>query len=126
VVLESPPPAGFSPGADPEGRTPLVTLEMYQPLEVRVKVEMHGAQGFLVLTDTWYPGWNAWVDDVPTPILLADYAFRAVPLVQGVHSVTFRYQPLSHSLGGKFSLLSLILVLAWGGALWVMWVLRVR
>ena len=34
--------------------------------------------GYLVTTDSYYPGWNAYLDGIPTPVYRANLAFRAV------------------------------------------------
>jgi hypothetical protein len=113
VVLEAPPPDGFAPAPDPEGRAPEAILEAYDELEVRVSARMHGGRGFLVLTDNAYPGWKAEVDGKAAPLLTADYTFRAVALSEGDHTVVFRYEPASRKAGIGISLGSLgILALA--------------
>jgi uncharacterized membrane protein YfhO len=51
------------------------------------------SDGYLVLTDAWYPGWTATIDGAPVEILRADVAFRAVRVGPGAHRVEFRYEP---------------------------------
>jgi hypothetical protein len=73
--------------------------------------------GYLVLTDIYYPGWQATVDGEPTEILLANHAFRAVGLGAGDHTVIFEYTPLSFRIGawltmGTASLLAAFLIAA--------------
>jgi hypothetical protein len=63
---------------------------------------------FLVLSDTYYPGWKAFVDGTPKKIYRANYAFRAVPLNAGTHRVEFVYHPLSFKLGALFTFLGMI------------------
>lgn len=65
-------------------------------------------RGYLLLTDAWYPGWQAWVDGKASPIYRADYMFRAVPLEPGSHTITFEYHPLSLTWGAVLSGLTLI------------------
>lgn len=54
---------------------------------------------WLVLTDIFYPGWEAFVDDKPVSIERANFAFRAIAVPQGEHSVRFSYRPASFELG---------------------------
>ncbi|HXC35551.1 MAG TPA: YfhO family protein [Candidatus Acidoferrales bacterium] len=55
--------------------------------------------GFLLLLDTYFPGWTATVNGEKTPILRADYNFRAVQLPAGKSVVRFVYQPASFRWG---------------------------
>ncbi len=66
--------------------------------------------GMLFLSDNYYPGWQASVDDRPVSIFQADYSFRAVELPAGKHIVRFGYRPMSFYLGAFISLLSIILL----------------
>jgi uncharacterized membrane protein YfhO len=70
------------------------------------------APGYLVLADTWYPGWRVTVDDLPAELLRANYAFRAVHLQDGKHTVDMVYQPASVFVGGVVSLAAVVLVVA--------------
>ena len=67
------------------------------------------APGYLVLADTWYPGWQATVDGAPAELLRANYAFRAIYLEAGEHAVEMAYRPLSVLVGAGISLVTLIL-----------------
>jgi hypothetical protein len=62
----------------------------------------------LVLSDTYYPGWKAFVDGNPKKIYQANYAFRAVPLNAGTHRVEFIYDPMSFKLGAGVTLLGIL------------------
>jgi len=68
------------------------TVEFHGPTKVRVATQLV-APGLLVLTDSWYPGWEALVDGVPAPVLRSNVAFRGVALSEGAHEVVFRYRP---------------------------------
>ena len=91
-----------------------VTITRYQSESATMKVKT-GAPGYLVLADSWYPGWVASVDGRLAPILRADYIFRAVPLSPGEHTVSFEFHPLSLWWGTVVSGISLIacLIIAW-------------
>ncbi len=66
--------------------------------------------GYLVLADTWYPGWQATVDGEPAEVLQANYAFQAVYLEAGEHTVKMDYQPTSVLVGDAVSLTTLTLL----------------
>ncbi len=68
--------------------------------------------GYLVLADTWYPGWQATVDGEPAEVLRANYAFRAVWLEAGEHTVEFVYRPWTAIVGAVVSVSSLVCLLA--------------
>jgi hypothetical protein len=75
----------------------------YSPNAVKIKVALD-RDGYLVLSDTYYPGWRAYVDGEEREILRADYAFRAVSLESGRHTVLFKYDPPSFKMGLAISL----------------------
>ena len=88
----------------------------YEP--ERVVIETDGAgDGWLVLTDAWYPGWRATVDGAPVEITRADVLFRAVPIPAGRHRVEFAYVPISFRIGAGISLVTLVgcVVALWFG-----------
>lgn len=48
--------------------------------------------GLLVLSDTYYPGWNATVDGRAAAILRVNLAHRGVALAPGTHRISFVYR----------------------------------
>ena len=62
----------------------------------------------LVLSDTYYPGWKAFVDGKETKIYRADYTFRGIAVSAGTHQVEFVYDPLSFKLGALFTFLGIV------------------
>ena len=66
---------------------------------------------FLVLSETYYPGWVAEVDGAEVPVLKANMNFRAVPLTPGSHDVTLTYRPASFRWGVAVSAVSVALLL---------------
>lgn len=67
--------------------------------------------GYLILADTYYPGWQASVDGTPTPIEVANTAFRAVKLAAGDHTIEFRYEPASVKIGALITVVCGVIVL---------------
>ncbi|HMQ55277.1 MAG TPA: YfhO family protein, partial [Anaerolineae bacterium] len=64
----------------------------------------------LVLSEPYYPGWQATVDGQSAPILRANYLLRAIPVPAGEHRIELVFQPWSFTLGAIISLLTLIAV----------------
>lgn len=75
-----------------------VTVLDHEDQRVRIAVKSEGP-GVLVLTDTFYPGWRAWVDGHETEIFPTDVLFRGVYVPEGTHEVEFRYKPSSFRIG---------------------------
>ncbi|MCB0210124.1 MAG: hypothetical protein KDJ52_12380 [Anaerolineae bacterium] len=55
--------------------------------------------GFVILTDTFYPGWQATVDDQSSTVWPANVAFRAVAVEAGSHTLNFFYRPQPFTFG---------------------------
>jgi hypothetical protein len=87
------------------------TLAIREPTRVEIETTST-APAFLVLTDSYSPGWRATVDDRPAPIIRANQIFRAIEVPAGTHRVVFRYVPVPLYLGILVSALALIVSLA--------------
>jgi hypothetical protein len=78
-----------------QGETNLVLDE---PRRVEVEVDAR-TEAVLVLSDHWYPGWEATVNGTPAPVLRANHALRAVRVPAGKSLVRFEYKPASFRVG---------------------------
>lgn len=87
VVLEEEPPGPDFIESDNE-----VKIKDYQENQVVIDVKTDKS-GILVLTDAYYPGWQAMVDGQAAKIYRADYDFRAIIVPEGEHLVEFTYRP---------------------------------
>jgi hypothetical protein len=113
VVVESPPslPAGCASRAAGQ-----VGWVVNQPNRILLTVQAP-VDGWLLLSDTYYPGWRARVDGRPQEIYAANSLFRAVPVAAGSHQVEFVYQPLSFWAGLAASVGGWLLILVlWKGS----------
>ena len=88
------------------------SIVSYDSQRVVIHATLEGP-GIVMLTDSNYPGWNAYLDGRRVPILAANYLFRGVVAPAGSHTIEFRYEPNSYFYGGLISLCALLLVLAW-------------
>ena len=68
------------------------------------------APALLILSEPYYPGWQAVVNNQPAPLLRADYILRAVPVPAGEHIVELTFCPLSFTIGAVISALTIILL----------------
>jgi Bacterial membrane protein YfhO len=66
--------------------------------------------GWLILSDTFYPGWQATIDGTSVEIQIANEAFRAIEFPAGDHTIEFQYQPRSVLIGLSVSLMSLAII----------------
>jgi len=87
-------PAILSPGK--------ASLTSYSTREVVIKTESTG-QSFLILSDTYYPGWKAFIDGKETKIYRANGIVRGIFMGPGSHVVKFVYSPLSFKVGTLIS-----------------------
>ena len=90
--------------------TSTTTISTYKENTVTLTVAAT-QNNLLVLSDNYYPGWKAFVDEKETPIYRANYTFRAIAIPKGDYTITFMYVPTSVTLGIFLSLCSLIVYL---------------
>lgn len=62
---------------------------------------------YLVLSEIFYPGWEAAVDGKKVPILPGNYVFRVVPLEPGKHRVNIRFVAWPFRIGAVVTVLTL-------------------
>lgn len=91
-----------------------VKIISYLPNSIVIQTKADAPQ-LLFLSDTYFPGWQAKVDNNKRPIYRANYAFRAVPVEKGSHEVTFSYRPNYFYWGlylslGSFTVLVILFV----------------
>jgi hypothetical protein len=73
-----------------------VTKTTPQSVSISIDTEK---RGWLLMADTWYPGWIATVDGIPVNIYRADYLLGGIPVESGQHKVEIQYRPVSIIIG---------------------------
>jgi hypothetical protein len=96
-----------APKQDSSSTTQIIS---YRPDEMVLKVNS-SAPGFLFLSEVFYPGWKAYIDDRPTKIQRGDYLFRVIPLPAGHHQIQMVFDPLTIKLGIGVSVFALLVIL---------------
>jgi len=87
-LLEEPP--ALEPCQDQDA----VRLTRRNSGRVTIEAEM-ACRGMVILGDSYFPGWVAWVDGRRTPIHEAYTAIRGVVVDKGKHTIEMRYLPVS-------------------------------
>lgn len=97
VVLEEEPSA-YLPSSPLPSSASKVNISQYSNDEITIQAEM-AQDGFLVLSEKYYPGWKVYVDGKREKIYKADYIMRAVYLSKGSHVVKFVFDPWAYKVG---------------------------
>jgi len=118
VLLESQPFRFLTLKKQPSIPTlsPAVKIVKYENNRMVLDVSTPQA-ALLFMSETYYPGWKAYVDGREEEILRANYAFRAIPVGPGSHRIEVLYQSLSFKIGLAVSLLTIFLLIAG----WIIW-----
>jgi uncharacterized membrane protein YfhO len=101
----------------PKGTTipPEATIVVDSTERIEIELKPAAPRGaFLVLSETYYPGWRALVDGVEKKVLRTNYAFRGIRLPEGAKHVVFFFDPL---VPDAALLLPTFLFAALGGAM---------
>lgn len=106
VLLEGAPPANPPPASSTIFGDAHVLLEDNQRVVVSFSPDH---PGWLVLLDSFYPGWKAYVNEKEVPIYRANGFFRAVPVGSEGGRAVFKYEPPWYRIGFLISLVSLVL-----------------
>jgi len=113
LVLEKTPTNMSLPKTDTASKiNSSVKVTEYELNKIKLDVDTD-ENGFLFLSEIYYPDWKAFVDGKEAEIYRADYSLRAVYLEKGKHTVEFIYESKGFNIGSKLSLaaLSISLVL---------------
>ncbi len=112
LILEEGAPLVQAPGQSN------ITILKYDPNAAAFEVTTDKPAYFL-LTDIYHPDWKTAVDGVETPILVGNYAFRAVLLDPGAHIIEMWYEPAGWRLGLFVSGMTWLFVI--GFFIWYGW-----
>ncbi len=97
---------------DPDTGAPdEATVTNFEAQSMALSVHASG-RAMLVLSETFYPGWNATVNGTPARIYKVDGALRGIVVPPGDSRVRLEYSPMSVLAGGILSLLTFCTVLA--------------
>jgi hypothetical protein len=105
AVLHSPLDAALEP--QPDGMSESATFSVYEAN--RLEIEVHAqSRGLLVLSEIFYPGWRATVNEKQESIYKANGILRGIVVPRGRSRVVLRYAPVSVIAGGVLSLIAIM------------------
>lgn len=84
-------------------QTAQTKLLSYTPKNIEFLITSDSPQFFYV-SDTYDYGWSAQINNTPTRVYKANYAFRGIVVPAGLSRVTFSYSPQSFTTGVKVSI----------------------
>jgi hypothetical protein len=81
----------------------------YSDRELELEVEA-GGRAFLATSETYFPGWRAWIDGRETDLVMTNAAFRGLAVPAGRHRVRMRFEPRVLWYGAAISAVALLLL----------------
>jgi hypothetical protein len=108
ALVENEPPDGFR-GVGPYEGTGSVRFVADEPEHLVIDVDAT-ERGFLLLSDHYFPGWEAQVSGGAVPIQPANFLFRLIEVPAGPSRVELRYRPRSVRIGAIVSALTVAIV----------------
>jgi hypothetical protein len=94
--------------------TSTAQVTAFAPNQITVEVDA-ADEGLLILSEVYYPGWRASLDNVPARLIRADAVLRGVSVPEGHHTVHVWYASPAVRLGLAISGLALVLGVSIGG-----------
>ncbi len=94
------------PPKDPE-----IRVTELAPENLTIELGQH-PPGYLVLSEIFYPGWQARVDGHETPIHRADSIISCIPLAENARKVEVRYRPATLKYGALISTVFFALIIS--------------
>ncbi len=107
LLEKPPPPLGDSPFANDDQ----TAITDYGTDTVRLDVGT-AAPGLLILSDTYYPAWQARIDGSPAEVYVVDGVLRGVAVPAGTHAVEFQYTSAALPIGAAITGLTLLALAA--------------
>jgi hypothetical protein len=90
------------------------TVTRYDPGDIVVHLERAAPAGAsLVVSENYYPGWQATVDGKPAPIGRTDYTLIGVPLPTGASSVELTFHDAAYARGKIVTYVAALFALGW-------------
>ncbi len=91
-----------------------VKITRYEPQRIELQTSNQRTE-FLVLSEIYYRGWEAWIDGQRTPVERVNYTLRGIIVAAGEHRIEFAFRAPSFRNGAVYSLLGIVVLLTGAG-----------
>lgn len=92
-------------------------VEDWEPGRMRITLQPAAPRdGYLLVSENYYPDWRAMVDDVDVPVYRGDHSLITVPVSAGARSIELRFESDDYRTGRRITFASVLIVLLGGVA----------
>lgn len=119
ILAGAPPVEGADEIVSPGATTGEIALLTFDPPERRYHVTVD-TPAYLVIAETWYPGWSVSVNGEEASLHRANLAFMAVRVPAGESEVVLRYTLNHWPLNAVLTFTGLVLAMALIGSRWIL------
>lgn len=114
----------FNPSTTQFQKQGSISLTDYQPNHLTYKTTSNTPQ-FAVFSEVWYgpnKGWQAYIDGTEVDHIRTNYILRGLDIPAGDHTIEFKFEPQSYTIGYSLSLIcSLLILLSIIGYVFLQW-----
>jgi hypothetical protein len=107
LLLEDESPGAYPATTPPVEMRSIARILDYRPDEITIETDSTHP-GYLFLSEVFYPGWKAFVNEEPKRVLRGNYLFRVVEIPAGANKVVLVFEPLSIKLGLGITILTVL------------------
>jgi hypothetical protein len=111
IVLAADQPELLEPETEPQAAVKVID---YQSGRLSIEADFSD-DGYLFLSQSFIPGWQAKIDGKRTEILPANYAFSAVEVLKGKHQIEFLFRPVPYLIGKWLTIITTFCLLLFIG-----------
>jgi uncharacterized membrane protein YfhO len=109
LVLEKNPGDVKLPSIKDSISFPKSTVQITDYKNDKISIDVESSEnGFLYLSELYYPAWKAFIDGKDAEIYRTDFCMRSVYIMQGKHKVEFIYDSTEYKSGKKISIFMLV------------------
>lgn len=108
VVIEG--SVGAMESCSRSGKTAQLVYQDVSPTRLDIAIASP-SDGWVILADTWYPGWRAKLDGNNVEIAHANFLFRGIRVPAGNHDIKMQFLPASFSFGAGITIAGMVIML---------------